>query len=377
MRPSAWPRKKVCSMSEERRFYGRKPGGRRYADRGGRFEDRRPFEDRDGRFDDRRPFEDRDGRFDDRDSGFDDRKPFEDRDEKFGGRRSFGGRNSRFDDRGGRFGDRDGRFGGRDEFASADRMESGDDCDAPRDDFDGMERRTPRREFYGERQHVESILDLEAASVEEALSVASKTWGVPESELRADVKGSERGFLGIFGSKLRVEVRPVKPLLLLKSLRFTNDILKLMDVEAEAAFDDEDTIVISGNDAELVVGRRGDSLKSLEYLVNLALRDPSESPRVRLDSNGYRERRTRSLERLAEAAARQVEDYGQPIRLDPMLSWERWVIHTFLKNREGIRTESVGEPPFRKVVIMPTYNPDSDRRSFRPRRPYRPQRRKY
>ena len=74
----------------------------------------------------------------------------------------------------------------------------------------------------------------------------------------------------------------------------------------------------------------------MEYLLNLALRDPGSQPRVRLDSNGYRERRIRSLERLAEATARQVVEYGVPIRLDPMLSWERWVIHTSLKDREDV-----------------------------------------
>ena len=67
-----------------------------------------------------------------------------------------------------------------------------------------------------------------------------------------------------------------------------------------------------------------------DYLLNLALRDPASEPRVRMDSCGYRERRTRSLERLAEATARQVAEYGRPVRLDPMLSWEHWIIHTTL-----------------------------------------------
>ena len=90
------------------------------------------------------------------------------------------------------------------------------------------------------------------------------------------------------------------------------------------------------------------------------MRDPSFEPRLRIDCCGYRERRTRSLERLAEATARQALDYGRPIRLDPMLSWERWVIHTALKNRDDVRTESVGEPPLRKVVVMPKFDPESE-----------------
>ena len=98
----------------------------------------------------------------------------------------------------------------------------------------------------------------------------------------------------------------------------------------------------------------------MEYLVNLALRDPKFEPRIKINSCGYRERRTKSLERLAEATARQAVKYSRPVRLEPMASWERWVIHTTLKDRNDITTESVGEPPMRKVVVMPKYDPERD-----------------
>ena len=86
----------------------------------------------------------------------------------------------------------------------------------------------------------------------------------------------------------------------------------------------------------------------------------------------------RSLERLAEATARQVVEYGRPIRLDPMLSWERWVIHTTLKDRDDVKTESVGEAPDRKVVVLPkvdalrlqegSYRPSTSRSPYHRRR---------
>lgn len=197
-------------------------------------------------------------------------------------------------------------------------------------------------------------LVFEANSVEEALDAASRQWGVPAEELRAEVIGSEKGFLGLFGRKLKVEVRVARQPLIVRGRDFVNDLLALMDLRASAAVCDEENLVdIKGQDAEILVGRHGDGLKSMEYLLNLALRDPGAEPRVRLDSNGYRERRMRSLERLAEATARQVVEYGSPIRLDPMLSWERWVIHTTLKDRDDVKTESVGEAPERKVVVLP------------------------
>ena len=200
----------------------------------------------------------------------------------------------------------------------------------------------------------ERYLVFDVNSVEEALGAASREWGVPEEELRAEVIGSEKVFLGLFGKKLKVEVRPVALPLIRKGQVFVNALLELMNLRAGATLREEDNVIdIEGPDAEILVGRKGDGLKSMEYLLNLALRDPGAEPRVRLDSNGYRERRMRSLERLAEATARQVVEYGLPIRLDPMLSWERWVIHTTLKDREDVKTESVGESPERKVVVLP------------------------
>ncbi|MBR0097966.1 MAG: hypothetical protein IJP88_12355, partial [Synergistaceae bacterium] len=190
--------------------------------------------------------------------------------------------------------------------------------------------------------------------------LAAKEWEIDAKSLKSEVLSSERGFLGLFGNKLKVEVTPVKPLLHLKATKLANSILNLMSLDAEANLREDGTIEIEGADAaDYIIGHYGDALKSIEYLLNLILRDPSFEPRLRIDCCGYRERRTRSLERLAEATARQALDYGRPIRLDPMLSWERWVIHTALKNRDDVRTESVGEPPLRKVVIMPRFDADS------------------
>ncbi|MBQ9564222.1 MAG: Jag N-terminal domain-containing protein [Synergistaceae bacterium] len=212
-------------------------------------------------------------------------------------------------------------------------------------------------EEQSRQKQKEQKLVLEAGTLSEAIAAAAKQWGISSDNLRAEVVGSERGFLGLFGNKLKVEVRPVKPLALFKGVDFINRILELMGMEAKATLQNDDTIDIEGPDApEYIVRRYGDCLKSMEYLLNLALRDPGSEPRVRLDSCGYRERRTRSLERLAEATARQAVEYGRPIRLEPMLSWERWVIHTTLKGRDDVRTESVGEPPLRKVVVMPKFD---------------------
>lgn len=295
-------------------------------------------------------------------------------------------------------------------------------------------------------EKLEKKILLEVDSIDEALKIAAKKFGVPESELKSKVTvEAKKGFLGFFSRKMQVEVtytRPESPqkessknqkskrknkklpsesvtndvtndsienvkldaeakleaelettsapetiseseskfteqsepeqeseqeqnseltpeeriALANRSIDFVNSVLSLMDFDCRAEVKDTNLIEITGEDAsDYVVGHYGDALKSLEYLVNLALRDPKKEPRLRLDSCGYRERRIKNLERLAEATARQAVRFGRPVKLDPMASWERWVIHTTLKNRDDVTTESIGEPPLRKVVIMPKF----------------------
>ena len=213
----------------------------------------------------------------------------------------------------------------------------------------------------------ERKITLEVSDVQEALNEASRQWKLPVEDLHAEITGSEReGFLGLFGTKkIRVEVTAnARPNIMERGREFVDEVLKLMDFDAHsvASETERNMLDIQGEDsADYVVGRYGDALKGMEYIVNLALRDPKSEPRLKIDSCGYRARRTKSLERLAEATARQAVKYGRPVRLDPMASWERWVIHTTLKNRNDVTTESVGESPSRKVVIIPKFEPEEVR----------------
>ena len=116
---------------------------------------------------------------------------------------------------------------------------------------------------------------------------------------------------------------------------------------------DDDFLNLSGDDAGIVIGKYGETLKAMEYLINLMLREESREGRVKLDSDGYRQRREASLQRLALAAARKVEKRGRPAYLEPMSSWERRIIHLTLKDYNNVTTRSVGEEPSRKVVVCP------------------------
>lgn len=212
----------------------------------------------------------------------------------------------------------------------------------------------------------ERTITLEnVSSVEEALNKASELWRIPVEELHSEIISEEKsGFLGLGAKKFTVKITgPEDPDLITKGVTFIDEVLKLMDFDARAKQNENDrnTIEVEGKDsADYVVGRYGDALKAMEYLVNLALRDPKKEPRLKVDSCGYRERRAKSLERLAEATARQAIKFGRPIKLEPMESWERWVIHTTLKNNPDVSTESVGESPSRKVVIMPNFEANAE-----------------
>lgn len=113
-------------------------------------------------------------------------------------------------------------------------------------------------------------------------------------------------------------------------------------------------IDISGEDSGLLIGRRGQTLQSLQFVVNLIVRKEfGESARVVMDVEQYRQRREASLRDMANKVADRVQQTGRSITLEPMSAADRRIIHISLANRDGISTESVGFGDDRKVTIIP------------------------
>ena len=203
---------------------------------------------------------------------------------------------------------------------------------------------------------VQESFILEVSSVDEARNIAASKWSLESGDIVAKVIEEEKTFFGFLGRKLTVEVRPVAPLFLLHGKKMVDSILSLMDLDVKSSELNDQFINISGEDAGIVIGKYGETLKALEFLVNLMLRDMDMEPvkRIKLDSDGYRGRREASLQRLAMAAARKTIRRQRPTYLEPMSSWERRVIHMTLKGRLDIETKSIGEEPSRKVVVWPS-----------------------
>ena len=111
---------------------------------------------------------------------------------------------------------------------------------------------------------------------------------------------------------------------------------------------------LSGSDTGLLIGRRGQTLMSLQFLVNSIVRSKTgENIRIAIDAEGYRDRRENTLKEMALRVADRVKETGRSITLEPMNAADRRIIHVSLTDYEGVRTESIGEADNRKVEIYP------------------------
>ena len=136
---------------------------------------------------------------------------------------------------------------------------------------------------------------------------------------------------------------------------FLNSMIGSMKLTVDVAvFESEECVFIevSGEDSKTVIGKRGQTLDSMQYLTNLvANKNREEYRRVIIDVEGYRSRREKTLEKLAAKLAHKALKTGRSVRLEPMNPYERKVIHSTLQKVEGIETRSEGEEPYRRVII--------------------------
>ena len=141
-----------------------------------------------------------------------------------------------------------------------------------------------------------------------------------------------------------------------KTDSFLSDVFRAMDIEVnkKISFDDHGTLSINleGPDMGVLIGKRGQTLDSLQYLVSLVVnKTKGNYIRVKVDTEDYRERRRKTLENLAKNLSYKVKRTRRPVTLEPMNPYERRVIHSTLQNDKFVTTHSEGEEPYRRVVI--------------------------
>ena len=138
---------------------------------------------------------------------------------------------------------------------------------------------------------------------------------------------------------------------------FIEDVVKEMGLKVTVKVScnaDSIYVDIDGEDSGSIIGKRGSTLDAIQYLTSLVVnKDKNNYTRVVIDAEGYRQKREKTLEKLANRLADKVSRTGRSVRLEPMNPYERKVIHTALQVRKEVTTRSEGEEPYRKVVIEP------------------------
>ena len=202
------------------------------------------------------------------------------------------------------------------------------------------------------------VVEKSAKTVEDAVSAALAELELTKDEVIIEVlEEPSKGIFGLIGSKQAKVKVTEKENSLAKARNFLMDIFGKMelDVQIDCNELDEYTVIdISGPDLGILIGRRGDTLDALQYLVNLtANRNAEKRIKIILDVEGYRKRREDTLNRLALRLADKARRKGHDVILEPMNPHERRVIHTALQNHRDVYTYSEGEEPYRKIVISP------------------------
>lgn len=254
------------------------------------------------------------------------------------------------------------------------------------------------------------VIEIEEKSIDEAIEKACLQFGVPRDKLNIEIiSGESGGFLGLFSKKAKIKASLLtldmdfsftdKPREPKKEMRTKNEprgkiekgivteqtstkveteseeiyiptspgaiqaqdildgILKRISPEYSAKVSEtEEKIMLSieGDESGLLIGKRGQNLDALQYILNKAVNKVSaEHKMILIDSGEYRKRREEFLKNLAEKARKKVKKTRKPVSLSDMNAHDRRVIHLFLQEDQSLVTQSHGEGKFRKIVILP------------------------
>ena len=205
----------------------------------------------------------------------------------------------------------------------------------------------------------------EAKSVEEAIRMAAEELGVAAE--RIQVKILEEGKSGIlgFGSKHAIIEASYEESIEDKITAFLQPIFESMGIAPDMIFSKEEDQLHVKMDCEnsgIAIGRRGETLDALQYLTSLVVnREAVDYTRIIMDVSDYRLKREETLVGLAQRVAEKVMKGHRSVTLEPMNPYERRIIHSSLQEFKEIETYSVGEEPYRKVVVRSTKGGDTGR----------------
>jgi len=218
-------------------------------------------------------------------------------------------------------------------------------------------------------------VETEGKTTEEAIHKACEELGASRQELEIEVlSNGSSGFLGMGAKNARIratvkeksaprisEARPLRavsdPQAAETAKKILLDILRLLEVEATVDLKEESERIllnIKGDGSGLLIGRKGQTLDALEYLINkIVHKDAEDKKRIVVDTENYRPRREDSLVQLAQRLAEKAKRLGRPVTISPMSAHDRRIIHLALQDDKTLRTWSTGSGLYRKVIISP------------------------
>lgn len=201
------------------------------------------------------------------------------------------------------------------------------------------------------------FIEVSAKTVADAITEACQKLEVTSDKLEyVVVEEGSSGFLGI-GSKSAIIKAKTKSSIADIAKDFLKDVFAAMNmvVAVDVKYDEDSKnldVDLSGDEMGILIGKRGQTLDSIQYLLSLVVNKESEEYiRVKVDTEDYRKRRKETLENLAKNIAYKVKRTKRPVSLEPMNPYERRIIHSALQNDKYVTTHSEGEEPFRRVVV--------------------------
>ena len=207
-----------------------------------------------------------------------------------------------------------------------------------------------------------------AKTIEEARAAAAQAFGVDESAITFEIiEEPKKGLFGMKGeAKLEAEYEPPR---WDSAKKYLNKIIAAMGfsvTDTVSEIDGGAMIVFEGEDSAYLIGKHGETLDALQYIASMsANRGEKDFFRISVDAKGYREKRIAALKELAGKISSNVLKTGYSAALEPMNPYERRIIHATVSEIEGVNSRSVGEDPYRKVIIS------SNNAKQRPERPER------
>ncbi|MBW1980030.1 MAG: protein jag [Deltaproteobacteria bacterium] len=214
-----------------------------------------------------------------------------------------------------------------------------------------------------------SGIEIEAKTVEEAIAKACEQLNLTADQLNIEIVS--QGSPGIFGlgtKKAKILVAPKEvedEVFLTRAKEILEQILSHIQVPATVSaswVDGQIKLDISSNGSGLLIGKRGKTLQSLQYIVNKMFnKRSSRKVHILIDTENYRERRRQALTEVALQLGERVKKSGKPAASSPMSAYDRRILHLALKDDHELRTRSKGEGEFRKVVVFPVKKQESNR----------------